>query len=86
MSLHSLQNADAKVVKNLLFATYLYKKSAKFSDVLADFCSEWVELSTIMRNFAVVKLKNGRGDASEKPDKSGNGFFGLAGNSDEAKN
>jgi len=42
--------------------------------------------STFMRNFAVVKLKNGRGDASEKSDKSGNGFLGLAGSSSEAKN
>ena len=38
-----------------------------------------MELSTIMRNFAVVKLKNGRGGANEKFDKSGNGFFGLSG-------
>ena len=42
--------------------------------------------STFMRNFAVVKLKNGRGDASGKSDKNGKGFFGLSGNSDEAKN
>ena len=34
--------------------------------------------STFMRNFAVVKLKNGRGGENEKPDKSGNGFFGLS--------
>ena len=32
-----------------------------------------------MCNFAVVKLRNGRGDASEKSDKSGKGFLVLSG-------
>ena len=71
MSLLSLQNAVAKLLKILRIATSLYKKSAKFSDILADFCSEWMLFSTFMRNFAVVKLKNGSKDANEKSNKSG---------------
>lgn len=40
----------AKIDKIILMTYYLYKKNAIFSDILEDFCLEWMELSTFICN------------------------------------
>ena len=39
----------AKIDKRILMTNYFYKKSAKFSEILTDFCSGWMFFSSIMR-------------------------------------
>ena len=45
--------------------------------ILADFCFEWVELSTIMLNFAVVNPNEGQQDVPDNGKKELRGFRTL---------